>query len=219
VRVLVVDDHQQIHDLLVRSLERDGHRVDSARSLSDARERLAEREADVIVLDVALPDGSGFDLCRELRRDGARAPILMLTAQGDVNRRVEGLDAGADDFLAKPFAVAEVRARVRALGRRGPVPATMEHRAGDVTLAISERRARRGAREVPLTAREWAVLELLAARNGRIVSRAEILDAIWGDGDEAASGSLDVIIARIRRKLGPRVLRTLRGEGYGLAED
>jgi DNA-binding response OmpR family regulator len=219
VRILIVDDHEEIHELLTSALGRDGHHTVSAGSVAEALAALADQAPDVIVLDLALPDGSGVALCRALRRRGERAPILLLTAHGDVTRRIEGLDAGADDFLAKPFAVGELRARVRALARRGPMPATLEHRVGDVALAISERRARKSERDVPLTTREWAVLELLASRRGRVVGREEILDAIWGSVDEAANASLAVIIARIRRKLGPAVLRTQRGEGYGLATE
>jgi DNA-binding response OmpR family regulator len=157
-----------------------------------------------------------MDLCRDLRRRGLAVPILVLTAQGQVARRVEGFDAGADDFLAKPFAVAELRARVRALGRRGPLPRGLHYRHGATDLDFAARRALITQREIPLTAREWAVLELLAARGGRIVSRAEILEQIWGEATDAASASLDVIVGRIRKKLGDGVVRTLRGEGYSL---
>jgi two-component system OmpR family response regulator len=136
-----------------------------------------------------------------------------------VPQRVAGLDAGADDFLPKPFAVAELRARVRALGRRGPVERKPTVRSGEVELELSTRRATRAGEEVPVTAREWAVLELLAARSGRVVPRSEILDCLWGDITDSANQSLDVIIARIRRKLGPNVVRTVRGEGYALDDE
>jgi len=218
MQVLVVDDHHEVRDLLVRALGRDGHRVEACATLAEARARLAAWTPDVIVLDLALPDGSGHELCRELRRKERSAPILMLTAHGEVSQRVAGLEAGADDFLAKPFAVAELRARVRALGRRGPLTRPAVVRLGDVELDVAARRAVRDGRDVPITAREWAVLEMLASRAGRLASRAAILDAVWGDDSDAASASLDVIVGRIRRKLGASVVRTVRGEGYALGD-
>lgn len=214
MKVLVVDDQREVLELLVRALGRDGHLAVAAGSVAAAREAVAAVAPEVIVLDVALPDGSGVALCRELRRAGERAPILLLTAHANVAERVAGLEAGADDFLAKPFAVAELRARVRALGRRGPLDKPARLVIGDVELDLAARRAWRDGEEAPLTAREWAVLELLLARKGRLVSRGEMLDSIWGDVSDATSASLDVIVARVRRKLGPTVVRTVRGEGY-----
>ncbi len=214
--VLVIDDHQEVRELLVRALGRDGHRVEESASLAEARAILAGLAPDLIVLDLGLPDGAGEELCRELRSGGRDVPILLLTAHGAVPRRVAGFEAGADDFLAKPFAVAELRARVRALGRRGPLHRPVVTRLGSVELDLAARRALHDGREVPITAREWAVLELLASRAGRVASRFAILDAVWGDDSAAASSSLEVIVARIRRKLGPTVVRTVRGEGYAL---
>lgn len=202
--------------MLGRAFERERHRVTLAASLSEARDALAADAPQVIVLDVALPDGSGLELCRELRARDVRVPILLLTAHGEVRQRVEGLDAGADDFLPKPFAIAELRARVRALGRRGPIEHGLRLRAGDVELDLGACVAKRDGREVPVTAREWAILQLLASRGGRVVHRSAILEVAWGEESESASQSLDVLIARIRRKLGPEVVRTVRGEGYAL---
>ncbi|MFT3764087.1 MAG: response regulator transcription factor [Minicystis sp.] len=215
MRVLIVDDHAEVRDLLVRSLRRDGHEVAAAATAGEARDRLGGEPMDVIVLDVALPDGSGIDLCRALRRDGIGTPVLLLTAHAAVPERVAGLDAGADDFLGKPFAVSELRARVRALGRRGPDLRPLEVRCGDARLDFLARRAERAGAEVPLTAREWSLLELLASRAGRFVSRAEIIEIVWSDAADGTA-SLDVIVARIRRKLGEGALRTMRGYGYAL---
>ncbi len=202
--------------MLQRAFERERHRVTLAATLEEARMALAADPPEVIVLDVALPDGNGVDLCRELRARDVRTPILLLTAHGEVRQRVEGLDAGADDFLPKPFAVAELRARVRALGRRGPIERGTSVTVGDVELDLGACLARRDGREVPITAREWAIVQYLAARRGRTVERSAILEAVWGDASESASASLEVLIARIRRKLGASIIRTVRGEGYAL---
>jgi len=214
MRVLVIDDHAEVLDLVKRTLARDDHVVTVAASATAARERLAECEIDLIVLDLGLPDGSGQELCRELRREGNAAPILVLTARSAVSSRVECLDAGADDYLSKPFAVAELRARVRALGRRSATLRTFVYEQDDLVLDFSARRATVRGEEAPVTAREWSILELLIGRKGRVVSRRELLDAVWGQADEAASASLDVLIARIRRKLARDLIRTVRNEGY-----
>lgn len=216
MRVLVIEDQLEVSDLVRRALERDGHLVSTAASAAEADECLAEHPIDVVVLDLGLPDESGLTWCRRVRSEGAQWPILVLTAQSAVHVRVEGLDAGADDFLAKPFAVAELRARVRALGRRGPVRAPSEVTFGTVRLEFATRRAELSGREVPLTQREWKIVELLSSRNGRVVPRAEILDAIWGDDTDANAASLEVIVGRIRRKLGMDLVRTVRGEGYAV---
>lgn len=184
--------------------------------MSEATLAMAEVRFDVIVLDVALPDGSGLELCRRARADASETPILLLTAHSAVRHRVEGLDAGADDFLGKPFAPAELRARVRALGRRRSLPTALAWQGRHVELDLARRRATAAGREVPVTAREWSILELLVAARGRIVPRARILDEIWGDEGPSAAASLDVLIGRVRKKLGDDVIRTVRGEGYAL---
>jgi DNA-binding response OmpR family regulator len=216
MQVLLVDDHPELLDLVARALTRDDHVVACAATLANARLEVSARLPDVVVLDVALPDGTGIDFCRELRRNQITVPILLLTAHGEVAQRVAGLDAGADDFLAKPFAKAELRARVRALLRRGPMPRSSVLVLGEVELDFASRRASRGNLDVPLTAREWSLLELLASRSRRVVSRSEILETIWGEQSESASASLDVIATRVRRKLGAEVLRTVRLHGYAL---
>jgi DNA-binding response OmpR family regulator len=216
VRVLVVEDDADVQSVLIRALERDGHAVAAANTLAEARDGASDGP-ELIVLDVGLPDGSGLTLCRELRHEGVPTPMLILTARSDVASRVEGLDAGADDYLVKPFAVAELRARVRALGRRGPIARAFVHEVDDVVLDISGRRATKAGQVVPVTAREWAILEVLAMRAGRVVARSELLDSVWGEVDAAAAKSLEVLVARLRKKLGARVITTLRGEGYTLA--
>lgn len=218
MRVLVVDDEAEVRSVVARALRADGHAVTTAEDLESARERVAEG-AELIVLDLRLPDGFGLELCRELRADGSTVPILLLTALSQVALRVEGLDAGADDFLGKPFAVAELRARVRALGRRGALPRGLTYRNDDLVLDVAGRHATRAEQEVAITAREWAILEILVRRAGRVVSRLDLLESVWGDASETAASSLEVLVGRLRRKLGSDLIRTLRGEGYALAEE
>ena len=175
VNVLVVDDHDELSELLLRSLATDGHSVVPVGSAAAARDALSTQTFDVIVLDIGLPDGSGLDLCRRVRQDDVPTPILILTARASVSERVEGLDAGADDFMGKPFAVAELRARVRALGRRKGQPATLEWASEDVALDFPRRRALRNQKEVQITTREWAILAALASARGRVVKQSQIL--------------------------------------------
>jgi len=214
----VVDDDVDVRQLLTSALTRDGHVV-VAVGTADAAQRAVydERGADVVILDLALPDSTGIELCRSLRSAGCTTPLLMLTAHSEVAQRIESFDAGMDDFLGKPFAVAELCARVRALARRrstGFAAPFLER--GDVQLDFAARRAFRESTELALTPREWALLECLALRRGRVVARDELLFEVWGEGSDAASASLDVLIARIRRKLAADVIRTLRNQGYAL---
>ena len=217
MRILVVEDSTPTRELLERSLTTAGFEVMFASRVATGRRHMENGAFDVIVLDIMLPDGSGLDLCRELRARGVLTPILFLTARGDVEDRIAGLDAGADDYLRKPFALAELQARLRALGRRhGLTPPARLEGAGTVIDFTARRLAKDGA-EVPLTAREWGVLELLASRSGRVVPRDEVLEAFWGGQSLEASASLDVIMSRLRRKLGDGdrcPVSTVRGEGY-----
>lgn len=216
MRVLIVDDQDEVLDLLARTLRRDGHEPLTATTKREALDKLESCSVDVIVLDVALPDGSGIDVCRIIRGAGNGTPVLLLTAHAAVPDRVAGLDAGADDFLGKPFAISELRARIRALGRRGPELRPLEIRCGEAFLDFRARRAEKSGVEVPLTAREWSLLELLASRSGRFITRSEILEVVWS-GDTEATASLEVLVGRIRRKLGETILRTMRGHGYALS--
>ena len=213
MKLLVVDDDDELCELLSRALGREQHEVSTAGSLAAARVALAQQRPDVLILDLQLPDGSGLELLRERKPS---FPVLILSAAGEVSARVDGLDAGADDYLVKPFAVAELRARVRALSRRSErsSAAVIEHE--DVRLDVGVRRAYRAGLEVLLTAREWAIVETLAAAGGAVVGREQLLTEIWGEASDANSASLDVLLARIRRKLGRTLIRTLRGEGHAL---
>lgn len=218
MRLLVVDDDEEVRALLVRALERDGHEVTAAASAREARKALAENTHDVMVLDLALPDESGIELCESLRAAQHPIAILMLTAHGEVARRVKALDAGADDFLGKPFAVAELRARIRAIARRTQTrdqePHSLRH--GDLVLDVVGRMAVRAGTRVALTRREWTILEALAARPRRLVTRAHLLEVGWENDTAGSAASLEVLVGRIRRKLGDDLIRTQRGEGYTL---
>jgi DNA-binding response OmpR family regulator len=218
MRILIVDDHAPTRKLLERSIEGASHGVKLAACCAQASTALAVGLFDVIVLDVMLPDGSGIDLCRKVRGAGIATPILLLTARGEVRDRVRGLDAGADDYLPKPFAVAELMARIHALGRRGPITRDRTMTIGALQVDLEARRVRVQGSVIPLTAKELAIVEVLAMRPGGAVARSHLLESVWGDADEAAEASLEVLIARIRRKLGDAapMLRTLRGIGYSL---
>jgi DNA-binding response OmpR family regulator len=218
MRILVVDDHAPTRKLLERNLESASHGVKLAACCAQASAAAAMDRFDVIVLDVMLPDGCGIALCGKLRDAGIATPILLLTARGEVRDRVRGLGAGADDYLAKPFAVAELLARIHALGRRGPITRDRTVTIGALQIDLEARRVRVGGSVVPLTAKELAIVEVLTMRRGGTVTRSHLLESVWGDADEAAEASLEVLVARIRRKLGDAapLLRTLRGIGYSL---
>jgi two-component system, OmpR family, response regulator MprA len=216
-RVLVVDDDPPLRRMLARTLTAEGYDVTVA---ADGGAALAEAERtapDVIVLDVAMPGLDGLTVARRLRSKGLPTPILMLTARDAVPDRVAGLEAGADDYLVKPFAVQELIARLRALTRRGAdgLAAAGVRSYGDLTLDVSARRATRAGREIELTGREAALLELLMREPGRVLTRERAIAVIWDDGAEA--NVVDRYVTRLRRKVGsPPLIRTVRGSGFTL---
>ncbi len=220
MNVLVVDDDEETADFVARALDREGFVTTVASDRARAEAEMTARRFDVVVLDVMLPDGSGVDLCRSMRAASSTTPVLFLSARGTVGARVEGLSAGGDDYLPKPFAVKELVARVRALGRRGPLSRPERTVVGGVTIDLLARRAERAGEELPLTAREWAILELLLARAGHVVPFDELLEALWGESTTRARASLEVIMTRLRKKLhdgtANRVIRNVRGVGYRL---
>ena len=221
VRVLVVDDDSAVRRSLSTALGRDGYEVLAAEGGSAALAHLAAAGVDAIVLDVAMPEPNGLEVCRRLRSRGDRTPILMLTARDLVDDRVAGLDAGADDYLVKPFALAELRARLRALVRRNTASAERLGYA-DLVLDLAAARVTRGGQEVFLTRTEYQLLELFLRNPGRVLSHSQIFRAVWGYDFGLRSNNLWVYMSYLRSKLEaggkPRILHTVRGLGYVLRD-
>ena len=218
VHVVVVDDERRMVELVTSYLEELGIRTTGCHDGHEALVAARGEDVDVMVLDLMLPGVSGLDVCRRLRREGNEVPILMLTARGAVPERVAGLEAGADDYLVKPFALEELVARLRATGRRREHP---EHRltTGDVVLDPLEQRVRVADVEVPLSRREFAMLQVLMENAGRVVSRQRLFDEVWDGEVDIRSNSIDVHMSRLRARLeGSESVHvtTLRGVGYRL---
>jgi len=220
MRLLVVEDDDRLSDLLQRGLKAQGYAVDPASTAEDARWLATENEYDGLVVDVGLPDGDGYGLVADLRTAGRWMPILMLTARITVDDRVRGLDVGADDYLVKPFAFAELAARVRALVRRGGHERPAVLQVGALELDPARHLATLEGRSLELSAREFAVLELLARRVGDVLTRTEIIGHVWDWAYDGTSNIVDVYVRLVRRHLGhgPRVpsIETVRGVGYRL---
>jgi two-component system, OmpR family, response regulator len=223
MRALVIEDGSKMAALLRRGLQEEGFAVDVAGTGEDGAWLGTENEYDVILLDVMLPDVDGSEVCRRLRAADRWAPILMLTARDGVQDRVAGLDAGADDYLTKPFSFDELFARVRALQRRGPSERPLVLTAGDLALDPATHRVSRGEREVELTPKEFALLELFLRHPGEALSRTRILEHVWDFAYDGDSNVVDVYVRYLREKLdrpfGKRTIETVRGVGYRLRED
>lgn len=213
MRVLVVEDDEVLRDGLVAGLQLEGVTADAVESCEDARAALSSTH-EAIVLDIALPDGSGLDLLREWRRQGVTVPILLLTARNFVEDRVEGLDRGADDYLGKPFELTELAARLRALQRRAAGRAAASIRIDELELDPAHRRVTVDGAEVALSRREFGVLEVLAENPGHVISRSQIEDRIYGWQEEVGSNAVEVHIHNLRAKLGQGIVETVRGVGY-----
>jgi two-component system copper resistance phosphate regulon response regulator CusR len=220
VRVLLVEDEARLADSIARGLRQAAHAVDLADRLAVARQKVEQERYDAIILDVNLPDGSGFDLAAELRQRAIQVPILMLTARDTVQDRVAGLDIGADDYLVKPFALEELLARLRALERRLPEARPPKVAVADLTLDPATRTVTRSGQPVELTTTEFGLLEYLAQRPGVVSTRAEISRAVWDENYDPFSNIIDVYISRLRRKLDTPgltpLIHTVRGAGYTL---
>jgi DNA-binding response OmpR family regulator len=215
MRVLVVEDHEELANTVAIGLRREGMAVDVVLDGDAALQRAVVTDYDVIVLDRDLPGTHGDRVCKRLVEQGARARVLMLTASGGIEERVTGLTLGADDYLPKPFAFTELVARVRALARRAQpaLPPVMSH--GDLRLDPAQRSATRGGRRLDLSAKELAVLELLLAARGGVVSPEELLERAWDDAADPFSNVVKVTISRLRRKLGdPPIIETVPHAGY-----
>jgi two-component system, OmpR family, response regulator MprA len=224
VRILVVDDDRPVRESLRRSLAFNGYEVEVASDGREALARLAERRPDAIVLDVMMPRLDGLETCRRLRAAGEELPVLMLTARDAVSDRVAGLDAGADDYLPKPFALEELLARLRALLRRTSRDGQADEvfRFADLTVQPATREVTRGDRPVRLTRTEFALLELLIRHPRQVLTRSRILEEVWGYDFPTTENSLEVYIGYLRRKTEaegePRLIHTVRGVGYALRE-
>jgi two-component system, OmpR family, copper resistance phosphate regulon response regulator CusR len=221
MRILVVEDERDAAEVLAKGLREHAYAVDVAADGASALEQASTNDYDLIVLDVLVPRINGLAVCRRLRADGVAVPILMLTARGEPEQRVQGLDAGADDYLPKPFHFPELLARVRALLRRGPVltPSVLAYQ--DLTVDTRARRVERGGRPVQLTTKEYMLLEYLLRRQGEVVGRADIAEHVWDDSFDPMSNLIEVYIQRLRRKIDDgqsvKLIQTRRGAGYSLA--
>ncbi len=220
MRVLVVEDERKLGELLRRGLGEEGYAADLADRGEEALWMAQAVPYDAIVLDVMLPGADGFEICRRMRGSGVWAPVLMLTARDAVDDRVNGLDAGADDYLTKPFAFEELLARLRALTRRAPVERPPVLQVGDLRLDPAAHRAWRGDQELDLSAKEFALLELFMRRPGVTLSRTQLLDGAWDFAFESRSNVVDVYVRYLREKIdrpfGQHSLETIRGVGYRL---
>ncbi|HYG08402.1 MAG TPA: response regulator transcription factor [Pyrinomonadaceae bacterium] len=220
MRILLVEDEPDAARMLAKGLREEAYAVDIARDGEQALEQTQLNDYDLIILDVMLPRKDGFEVCRELRAAGSSLPVLMLTARDAVEDRIEGLDAGADDYLPKPFDFEELLARVRALLRRKPALFPEVITVADLSIDTRARRVSRGGREIDLTAKEYALLEYLARRADEVVGRADIAEHVWDDSYDPFSKVIEVFIQRLRRKIDEghalKLIRTRRGEGYTL---
>lgn len=222
MRILIVEDERKISAYVKRGLEEQGYAVDAAYTGREALDWAAAAPYDVIILDVLLPEMDGFAVCRELRRRDLRIPILMLTARDSVDDRVTGLDAGADDYLVKPFALKELLARLRALTRRShEQPKATEWQVADLVMDTIARRVRRGSKVIELTAKEYAVLECLLREPDHVLTRTQIAEHVWNYDVFNQSNVVDVYIRNLRRKIDEpfevKLIHTVRGAGYRLS--
>jgi len=214
LRILLIEDDYVLGEAMRDQASADGHGVDWMQRLDDARAALDTVDYGLILLDLNLPDGRGLDLLKALRQSGNPVPVIITTAQDQVAIRIEGLNAGADDYLVKPFDLDEMSARVSAVARRYAGISMPQLVVGDATVNLATKTVSIGGKPISLTAREWAVLERLLGRRGGIVTKAEIEDSLYPFGAEVEGNAVEVYVSRLRKKLGASVITTVRGLGY-----
>jgi DNA-binding response OmpR family regulator len=223
MRILVVEDEPVAANVLAKGLREHAYAVDIAADGGAALEQIASTDYDLVILDILLPRLNGLDLCRQLRADEAAVPVLMLTARGGLDQRVEGLDAGADDYLSKPYHFPELLARVRALLRRGPAFERSDLTVDDLVVDTRARNVVRAGTVIQLTTKEYALLEYLVRRQGHVVTRGDIAEHVWDDSFDPMSNLIEVYIQRLRRKIDDghavKLIHTRRGAGYTLNAD
>jgi two-component system copper resistance phosphate regulon response regulator CusR len=218
MRLLLVEDDRELAQILTDGFRELHIEVMVECTFEDGLRRALLGQWGVIVLDVMLPGGDGFELCRKVRSRGNTTPIIMLTARGGVEDRVHGLESGADDYLAKPFAFRELVARVRALSRRQPAIREEKKQLADFEMDFRAREVKRGGQPITLTAKEWELLELLVENEGSIVTRPQITERVWDENHDPFTNVLEVLVRRLRRKIDegfePKLIHTVRGAGY-----
>lgn len=217
MRILLIEDDKAIGGAVRDHAVADSHAVDWAKTLASARDHAKATTYGLMLLDLFLPDGDGISYLRHIRKEGDKTPVIILTARDQISDRIDGLNAGADDYLVKPFNLGELSARIHAVGRRygnSPEPALAF---GTLDISVAERRIERDGKTIELTAREWSVLDSLLNRTGSIVSKAQIEDALYAFGAEIESNAVEVYVSRLRKKLGADHIVTVRGIGYRFA--
>jgi two-component system, OmpR family, copper resistance phosphate regulon response regulator CusR len=220
MRVLAIEDEERLLDIIVRSLKTEGFSVDAVSTARDALDHIKLYHYDLLILDLQLPDGSGTTLLRQVREQHRKMPILIITARGDIDSKIENFEAGADDYLTKPFALAELTIRVQALLRRGPLVQENVLKIDDLELNRLTRQVRRGGKRIELSPKEYSLLEYMFLHAGRTLSRSMIVERIWDQSFEGLTNIVDVYIGHLRHKIDegfePKLIRTVRGLGYSL---
>jgi DNA-binding response OmpR family regulator len=220
MRILIIEDEQKLAEILLRSLRGEGFTVDNAPTADDGFHLAASDNYDLVILDLLLPDGSGTELLRRLREGRHKVPVLVLTARGELETKVENFEAGADDYLTKPFALPELLVRARALMRRGPAVQETILKLADLELDRLTRQVRRSGRRIELSPKEYSLLEYFLLNPGRVLSRSMIIDRVWDQSFEGFTNIVDVYVRQLRRKIDEgfdvRLIRTVRGLGYSI---
>ena len=218
MKLLLVEDNKKLSDNLKKSLEKEGYTIKQAFNLEQAFDMFYEEDFSLVILDINLPDGSGFDFCKNLREEEFKTPILMLTARDDIKDKVTGLNIGADDYLTKPFSLEELFARVRSLLRRSSGVTKNIFKIGNLKIDLNKKQVKIKNKEVNLSAKEYQLLQYLALNKGRLVSKYKILENVWGYGVDIETNVVDVYIGYLRKKLGKNYIKTVKGMGYKLKD-